>query len=105
MPDFVGQARGGFLRGIPRHKVNTGAVQGTADGFSQEGAIVAAVVPGQATLVTGRKPKLFQELYGSQGLLAVEYDFAFVIDFHAAKGPHERIGKTGRVTKSMAQGL
>src|SRR5262249_58135462 len=50
MADFVSHTRRGFLRGIARHKVNTGAVQGAGDGFSEESAIVAAVVPGQATL-------------------------------------------------------
>src|SRR5215470_15461952 len=101
MPDFIGEASSGFPPCILCEKVNTGPVQGAGDSFSQEGAIVAAVVPGQATLITGRKPELFQELYSRQGLLAVEDDFAFVVDFHTAKGPHERIGKKGRVAKRM----
>src|SRR5262249_41147179 len=29
----------------------------------------------------------------------------FIVDFHAAKGPHERIGKKGRVAKRMPQAL
>src|SRR5262249_40357399 len=63
------------------------------------------VVPGHATLITGRKPKLFHELCGSQGLLTVEHHFPFIIDFHAAKGPQDRIGKPRRVAESMAQSL
>ena len=105
MPDFVRHARHSFLRSIACHEVNTGPVQRAGNSLGEKGPVVAGIVPGQTALIARRKPELFHEIHRGACLLAIDRHFAFLVNFHAAKGPQHGIGKSWRITKRMAQSL
>ena len=90
---------------IARHEVNTGAIQRAGNSLGEKCPVVAGVVPGQTTLIARRKPELFHEIHRGARLLAVDRHFAFLVDFHAAKGPQHGIGKPWSITERMAQRL
>src|SRR5712691_2806717 len=105
MSNFVRHAGRGFLGSIARHEVNTSPVQRAGDSFGKKRPVVAGVVPGQPPFIARRKPELFHEIYCSTRLLGVDDDFAFLVNFHAAKGPEHGIGKPWGIAERMAQRL
>ena len=57
-------------------EIDRGAVQGSADGAGEEGAVVAAVVPGEPAFVMRFLPEIGHELHGVDGLLPTHSSLA-----------------------------
>ena len=87
------------------HEVDAGAVQGRTDGLAEEGTVVAAVVPGEATRIAGLLPELANELEGLARLGGVDHDLARFIDLHPAEAPQGRVGEGRRVAEGVAERL
>jgi len=89
-------------------EVDARAVEGGCDLPRQEGAVVAAVVPGRAGLVVAVLPCLGELPHGIYELGLVERDRLLVLgNLHGAMGPHVGIGEirwiAGAVPKSLAK--
>src|SRR5262249_15793638 len=71
-----------------------------------ESAIVAGIVPGKSSLVTGIFPEGSPELDRLNGLLAVERNgLAVLLDLLAAPRPQIRIEKSRRIAETVSHGL
>src|SRR5258706_4047627 len=88
VPDVVLERRallGLVLLGLAqRLDVDRRGIAGRRDGARQEGAVVVAVVPGEAALVVRVLPEAGHELDRVDGRLAVERDLAVTPDLRAA---------------------